>query len=142
MVDGHPLCEIRCGVPQGSILGPLLFLIYVNDVCNMSKVLDFILLADDTNIFFLIETLIIRQWGRAYKLSINFKKSNFMVFERRQKRRKLDIFMKISDKSIERVKETGFLAVVIDENLSWKPHTLNISRKISKSIGIIYKSTF
>lgn len=65
-----------------------------------------------------------------------------MVFERRQKRRKLDIFMKISDKSIERVKETGFLAVVIDENLSWKPHTLNISRKISKSIGIIYKSSF
>ena len=48
----------------------------------------------------------------------------------------------INNNKIERVKETVFLGVVLDENLSWKPHILNVTRKISKSIGIIYKSSF
>ena len=51
--EGHKseLLPIQCGVPQGSILGPLLFTIYVNDMCNVSKLVKFILFADDTNIF-------------------------------------------------------------------------------------------
>ena len=81
-------------------------------------------------------------WGRANKLSINSEKSNFMIFQPRKKRQKYDLASSIDGSPIEQVKETVFLGVVFDENLTWKPHILNISRKISKSIGILYKSSF
>ena len=100
-MEFNSLCSfrqrIRCGVPQGSILGVLLFLIYINDLCNVSNVSEFILFADDTNIFFShkdintlsttfnLETTKLSDWCRANKLSINLKKSNFMIFQPRQK---------------------------------------------------------
>ena len=82
------------------------------------------------------------QWCRANKLSINFTKSNFMVFRPRQKRETLDLSIQIDNNKIDCVKETVFLGVILDEHLSWKPHILSVSRKISKSIGIIYKASF
>ena len=152
--DTSSLHLIKCGVPQGSILGPLLFLIYVNDLCDVSKVLDFVLVADDTNIFFshnnvnLIEKTVneellkLTSWCQTNKLSINHTKSKFMVFKPRQKRQNLDIKLEISNCAIERVRDTIFLGVILDENLTWKQHIANVTRKISKSVGIIYKSSF
>ena len=116
--------------------------------------MDFIFFADETNIFFShkdfnllpeilnSEMLKLTQWCRANKLSINFKKSNFMVFRPRQRRQTLDISIQIDNNVIERVKETVFLGVILDEHLSWKPHILSVSGKTLKSIGIIYKSSF
>ena len=65
-----------------------------------------------------------------------------MVFKPRQKRQNLDIKLEISNYTIERVRDTIFLGVILDENLTWKHHIANVARKISKSIGVIYKSSF
>ena len=147
--------RIVCGVPQGSILGPLLFLLYINDLCEASDALEFILFADDTNVFFshknpellmhkvYIELCKLTCWLQANKLSLNIKKTKFMVFRPRQKRLTLDNFaVKLCDTNIERVKEVVFLGVILDEHRSWKSHIAHLSSKVSRSIGIIYKSSF
>ena len=120
----------------------------------MSKALDFILFADDTNISFShsnLESLSLivnselnrlTDWFRANKLSVNIKKSNFMIFRPRQKKQTLSIRVYLSNQEIHQVNETIFLGVVLDEHLTSLPHINNVTRKISKSIGIIYKASF
>ena len=107
---------MECVVLQGSILSSLLYLIYINDMCDVSKGLDFIIFANDKKIFFshknfnfikktLNEELSnVTYWCRANKLSINIIKSNLMVFKPRQKR---EIFtLKINQCIIDRVQES------------------------------------
>ena len=65
-----------------------------------------------------------------------------MIFKPRQKRRILDISVVLNNHGIAQTKEVVFLDVILDENLSWKPHILNVSRNISKSIGIIFFNFF
>ena len=146
---------VLSGVPQGSVLGPLLFLVYINDICNSCNQMKFYLFADDTNLLYAdknlksLESTIndelckLYDWLIANKLSLNIKKSNYVIFRPRQKKVKYEVNLKIfnhhtnSYMSLERKSYVKYLGVLIDENLSWKHHILHIASKISISIGII-----
>ena len=124
--------NVSCGVPQGSILGPALFILYVNDMCNVSTTLKSILFADDTNIFHtgddlkeVCETMShelykLNRWFRANKLSLNVSKTNFMIFS--NKKCNDNYSVSINGMEITRVYVTKFIGVYMDSQLNWSDH--------------------
>ena len=142
---------------QGSVFGPLLFLLYVSDIQYSSDKSNFYLFADDTNILYAdkgiksLETLVncelykVCNWLTANRLTLNIKKSNYVIFRPYQKRLalkpKIVVYDNVQSKSVnlECKDYVKYLGVLIDCSLSWKFHIEHIVIKISRLVGIIAK---
>ena len=148
-----PYSEIQCGVPQGSILGPLLFLIYINDIVNATDAFEFRLFADDTNLFQFINnpSNIIQldqlhfdfrkvcDWCDANRLTINVEKTNFMIIKTSQRLVKTEGSLGINRSQISQVTSTNYLGVCLDQNMLWTSHIEKVRKAISPINGIISK---
>ena len=152
--NGHlsNTAPVTCGIPQGSNLGPLLFLVYINDLPNCLTSASPRIFADDTNITFAASTLIdlenavnlelrnLQRWLITNRLSLYIAKTEFMVIGSNQRIHALSnnqIDIEIDGKSIKKVKEAKSLGLFIDEHLSWTKHIEEISKKISSAIGAL-----
>ena len=145
------LLTIHSGVPQGSILGPLLFLIYINDITNASAIFKYFLYADDTNLLASHNDLRklyeivndelknISFWFSANKLSVNTDKTKYMLFQTGNPTQTQTTEIKMNSSTLEEVHCVKFLGVLVDNKLSWKDHVTYITIKLSRGVGIINK---
>lgn len=141
---------LTCGVPQGSVLGPLLFIIYTNDLAyslNKTKSIQF---ADDTTLYSTHKTIselyknvnedleILHDWFKANKLSLNVSKTHYMLFSNK-KLKPSDQSLYMGKEKIEKKNHVKFLGLYIDDNLNWSEQINSCKLKLSSALYILNK---
>ena len=145
--------SVKCGVPQGSILDPLLLIMYMIDICLTPKLLSYILFADDTTVFYSNSNLDslydivncelkeVCNWFKCNKLSLNTAKTNLMFigtsYPTNQINDKRSIYL--DGCKLTQATEAKFLGITLDSNLPWIPHINAVSKKCSKNLGVMNK---
>ena len=147
----EPLVNM-CGVPQGSILGPLLFILYIDDLNDYLTESRIGLYADDTALYYSsnspvelmltlkIELDTVYEWLKACKLTMNVKKTKYVIFGTTHKLRQLgEVDLSIGNTPIERVNSFKYLGVLLDESLTVNEHIDFLLNKASRKLGVLHK---
>ena len=145
------LAALNCGVPQGSVLRPLLFLLYINDLNQAIKFCIVHHFADDTNLLCLINSIKklnklvnadlehLVNWLNANKISLNVKKTEMVIFKSTQKKFEGDLKIKLCGKRLYPTESVKYLGVKIDTNLSWQYHVNDLSIKLNRANALLSK---
>ena len=145
------LKNVDYGVPQGSVLGPLLFLIYINDLHQAIKYSKTRHFADDTNL--LINNNSLKQlkkhlnmdlkqlcnWLKANKISLNCSKTEYMIFRHPNKQINYDLKIKINGKRLVPSKCVKYLGIILDPHLNWSFHVDSLATKLTRAAGMLSK---
>ena len=145
------LVALNCAVPRGSVLGLLLFLLYINDLNQAIKFCKVHHFADDTNLLCLSNSIKklnkpvnadlkrLANWLNANKISVNIKKTEMVIFKPKQKKFEGDLKIKLCGKRVYPTESVKYLGVKIDANLSWQYHVNDLSIKLNRANALLFK---